>query len=79
MQRIIKYLQTSVKYCKKNKENLDSKSWGYQEGILLTPNEAIKLIDAIKKQKSLNRKKLISVINKVVDEHQCLCAQRFAY
>ena len=42
-------LQTSIDFAVKMNENLDSSSWNYQEGILLSCNEAKLVVELIKK------------------------------
>ena len=42
-------LQASIDFAVKMNENLDSSSWNYQEGILLSCNEAKLVVELIKK------------------------------
>jgi hypothetical protein len=37
---LVKRLKERIKEAIKNKDDMDSVSWGYQEGILISPNEA---------------------------------------
>lgn len=46
--KIISKLKSQVAEAKKRKDDLDENSWGYQTGVLLTPNEAIFLINYYK-------------------------------
>lgn len=46
---LIKYLEEELKRLKEYDQPMDSASWGYQEGILLTGNDAIELLKILKK------------------------------
>lgn len=48
-QKLKDRLQASVDFAIEQKEDMDVSSWNYQEGILLTPNEAKLVIDLVKK------------------------------
>lgn len=41
---VIKMLRDQVQYLQENKRSMDEASWQYQEGILITGNEAIELL-----------------------------------
>ena len=47
MKEIIKHLKRSIKECKRQKQDLDEASWGYEEGVLLSANDAQKIVDAL--------------------------------
>ena len=46
MEELIKYLKACYDDCVDNEESLDAKSWGYEEGILITANNAKTIIEA---------------------------------
>ena len=48
-QKLKDRLQASVDFAIEQKEDMDVSNWNYQEGILLTPNEAKLVIDLVKK------------------------------
>lgn len=48
MEHLIKRLTNSVALAEKEGENTDSVSWGMQEGILISYNEAKVVIEALK-------------------------------
>ncbi len=47
---LLKRLQGSVKYAEKEGEDMDAVSWGMQEGILISYNEAKIIISALQKE-----------------------------
>ena len=48
IEKLTKRLQGSIDFALDNEEDLDSASWNYQEGILITVNEAKLLLDLVK-------------------------------
>ena len=48
MKHLIKRLEKSVAFAEKEGENMDDVSWGMQEGILISYNEAKVVIEALK-------------------------------
>lgn len=48
MEEIIKKLEDRVELCKRFDGNLDSVSWGYEEGVLISANEAAEVAHALK-------------------------------
>jgi hypothetical protein len=44
MNKLIKRMKTSVEYAENEGENMDDVSWGMQEGILISYNEAKEII-----------------------------------
>lgn len=46
--KLTKRLQGSIDFALDNEEDLDAASWNYQEGILITVNEAKLLLDIVK-------------------------------
>lgn len=48
MGQLIKRLTDSVAFAEKEGENMDDVSWGMQEGILISYNEAKAVIEALK-------------------------------
>ena len=46
LNKLKKVLKESVKYCKKEK-CMDSASWGYEEGIIITGNDAVLILKAL--------------------------------
>jgi len=48
MEHLIKRLTDSVAFAEKEGENMDDVSWGIQEGILISYNEAKAVIEALK-------------------------------
>lgn len=46
MSKLIERLKTSVEFAEKEGENMDDVSWDMQEGILISYNEAKKIINA---------------------------------
>lgn len=49
MQEIIEKLASQVSDCEKLNQDLDDCSWGEEEGVLLSANEARKIIDYLKR------------------------------
>ena len=47
---IISRIEVQVNYSIKNSEDLDAVSWNYEEGILVSVNEAILILECLKKQ-----------------------------
>lgn len=47
MREIIKSMQHQIKECIRQKKDLNETSWGYEEGVLLSVNEAQMIIDAL--------------------------------
>ena len=47
---IISRIEVQVNYSTKNSEDLDAVSWNYEEGILVSVNEAILILECLKKQ-----------------------------
>ena len=43
-QEITENLNAQILLCKEIKDPMDSKSWAYEEGILITPNMAIEIV-----------------------------------
>jgi len=48
MEKIIDFLKRQIQTCKDLDEDLFKKSWSTQTGILLTANEAQKIVDELK-------------------------------
>lgn len=48
MKELIKRLSNSVKLAERDGENMDDVSWGMQEGVLISYNEAKAIITALK-------------------------------
>jgi len=48
MEKIMKYLQEEINEAIESDENMDAANWGYEEGILITPNEAKKILEALR-------------------------------
>ena len=46
LKELKKMLKSSIKYCKKEK-CMDSASWGYEEGIIITGNDAVLILKAL--------------------------------
>lgn len=89
MKKIIANLKRQVANAKKYKNGMDEASWGYEQGVLITPNEALAILQAIRPVNKISsnvpvsgslpsRDWLIETINEAVDEHQCLGAQTIA-
>ena len=49
MKEIIKNIERQLEDIKKFKEPMDEASWGYEEGVLLSGNEAKAVIEQLKK------------------------------
>ena len=47
MKKIISNLKRQVANAKKYKNGMDEASWGYEQGVLITPNEALAIIEAL--------------------------------
>ena len=48
MEDLIKRLSTIVSHAEANEEDMDNVSWNYQEGILISYNDAKKIVEALK-------------------------------
>ncbi len=48
IEKLTKRLQGNIDFALDNEEDLDAASWNYQEGILITVNEAKLLLDIVK-------------------------------
>lgn len=48
MKKIISNLKRQVANAKKYKNGMDEANWGYEQGVLITPNEALAIIEALK-------------------------------
>ncbi len=48
MEKIIENIKEQIETSKNNNLGMDDADWGYEEGILLTPNEALKILEALK-------------------------------
>lgn len=48
MEHLIKRLEKSVAFAEKEGENMDDVSWGMQEGVLISYNEAKEVIESLK-------------------------------
>lgn len=48
MKAIIKKLERQIKESKKDGDRMDECNWAYEKGILLTPNEAKRIVVALK-------------------------------
>lgn len=48
IEKLTKRLQDSIDFALDNEEDLDAASWNYQEGVLITVNEAKLLLDLVK-------------------------------
>jgi hypothetical protein len=48
IEKLTKRLQGCIDFALDNEEDLDAASWNYQEGILITVNEAKLLLDIVK-------------------------------
>ena len=53
MENLIKRLTDSVAFAEKEGENMDDVSWGMQEGVLISYNEAKLIVKALSKQDAL--------------------------
>ena len=51
MEKLLRRMSSSLKFAEDAGENMDEVSWGMQEGILISYNEAKVIIDAINKNK----------------------------
>lgn len=49
MKELIEHLEVEIASSKKNKEPKDRASWNYQEGVLLTRGEAMRIVKALSK------------------------------
>jgi hypothetical protein len=49
MSKLIERLESSVAYAENQGENMDDVSWNYQEGILISYNEAKAIVAAMKR------------------------------
>jgi hypothetical protein len=56
MKEIIRDLKRQVKYNKDGKYDLNGKSWGYEYGVLISANDAEKILQAIKRNESKRTK-----------------------
>ena len=50
MKEIIAYLKKAIESCKEFGEDLDESSWVYEEGVLISANDAQKIVDALSEQ-----------------------------
>jgi hypothetical protein len=70
MKKVIKRIEEDIryemKYAKERKTDLDARSWGWEQGILISINEARELVDIVKKYYSLTESKL----KRVIDENR---------
>lgn len=55
MEHLIKRLEKSVAFAEAEGENMDDVSWGMQEGILISYNEAKAVIEALKAFKTSSK------------------------
>lgn len=55
MKKLIADLKRQIKSCKKFDVNPDAASWGYEEGVLLTANEAKSIVEQIEKLEAEKR------------------------
>ena len=51
---LIKKLSDDVKLIKKYKKDMDQASWGYEEGVLISGNDALYLIQVLKEDNKRN-------------------------
>jgi len=58
MNKIIKSLESQIKSCKRSKLDLDDASWGYETGVLLSANDAQKILDKLSDQVHVKVKQL---------------------
>ena len=72
MEKLVNYLKGEIERLKEYNASFDSKSWGYEEGILITGNEAILIIKACKgnpKSESIKQKeckcKELNAVNRI--------------
>jgi len=73
IEKLTKRLQGSVDFALDNEEDLDAASWNYQEGILITVNEAKLLLDLVKNcsiPDVVGRSEQLPDANK----HECNCS-----
>ena len=50
-----KQIKGQIQECIENDENLDIASWNDEEGVLITANEALQLINVIESYKAKNK------------------------
>lgn len=65
MEHLIKKLIDRVAFAEKEGENMDDVSWGMQEGILISYNEAKVIIEALK----ISSNNCVSISSDLEDEH----------
>ena len=53
MKKLIKKLEHDIEVCHYAKEDLDSRNWREQAGVLLTANEAQQLVNALTSREEL--------------------------
>ena len=73
MKEIIKNLKSLIKSCKKYKQNLDEADWGYEEGVLLSANEAQKILDKLSSQLEPQtdiekQESIVTILSQLIDE-----------
>lgn len=61
MKKLIADLKRQIKSCKKFDVNPDSASWGYEEGVLLTANEAKSIVEQIEKLEAEKAEMLVAL------------------
>ena len=47
MKKIIETLKTQVQILKESKDDMNAASWNYEEGVIITGNQAQKIIDEL--------------------------------
>jgi hypothetical protein len=80
LEKLTKRLQGSIDYALDNEEDLNAVSWNYQEGVLITVNEAKLLLDLVKncstpdvvgQSEQLSQDKFCKVCNLHTDGKKC--------
>jgi len=56
MKKIIENLQGQIESVKHFDDDLDAASWNYEEGVLISANEAIKIVELFNEQKAIYEK-----------------------
>ena len=56
LQTAITHLKYGIEECKDNEEDLRVSSWNYEEGVLLSANEAIIILEFIEKYQNEKNK-----------------------
>lgn len=54
LEKLIDYLKGEIEKLKECDTSFDSKSWGYEEGILITGNEALTILKACEGKSDLD-------------------------